>query len=235
MVTARFLVGTKADDAILRVHEKIRANYRPHSGRHSRAADRRPRHQRCRDRGADAVAQARKRRRAGPTRISTSSPSKLRAELVKVDNVGLTYISGGNAAADPRRARSGEACRSTASRCSSLSPRCATPTGRSWPAECATTARCATSRPGRRCRHSRYRPAAGHHARRPAGLCARCCQGRHRPEPAGAPRLDGRRRRKAAGAACRRSASPSPSAPAPTPSSSPSSCWRGCDSVCRAG
>src|SRR3974377_151176 len=27
MVTARFLVGTKADDAILRVHEKIRANF----------------------------------------------------------------------------------------------------------------------------------------------------------------------------------------------------------------
>ncbi len=26
MVTARFLVGTKAEDAILRVHEKIRAN-----------------------------------------------------------------------------------------------------------------------------------------------------------------------------------------------------------------
>ena len=26
MVTARFLVGTKADDAILRIHEKIRAN-----------------------------------------------------------------------------------------------------------------------------------------------------------------------------------------------------------------
>src|SRR6516225_12124825 len=26
MVTARFLVGTKADEAILRVHEKIRAN-----------------------------------------------------------------------------------------------------------------------------------------------------------------------------------------------------------------
>jgi len=26
MVTARFLVGTKSDDAILRVHEKIRAN-----------------------------------------------------------------------------------------------------------------------------------------------------------------------------------------------------------------
>jgi len=26
MVTARFLVGTNADDAILRIHEKIRAN-----------------------------------------------------------------------------------------------------------------------------------------------------------------------------------------------------------------
>ena len=48
MVTARFLVGTNEDDAILRVHEKIRANYRPHPGRHSRAADRRPRHQRRR-------------------------------------------------------------------------------------------------------------------------------------------------------------------------------------------
>ena len=27
MVTARFLVGTKSEDAILRVHEKIRANF----------------------------------------------------------------------------------------------------------------------------------------------------------------------------------------------------------------
>ena len=58
MVTARFLVGTKADEAILRVHEKIRANIdripvgipEPH--------DRRPRNQRCRDHGGDAVAEA---------------------------------------------------------------------------------------------------------------------------------------------------------------------------------
>ena len=42
------------DTAVLRVHEKIRANIeRPAQG-HSRAADRRPRHQRCRDRRADA-------------------------------------------------------------------------------------------------------------------------------------------------------------------------------------
>ena len=58
MVTARFLVGTKAEDAILRVHEKIRANYGPHPGRHSRTADRRPRHQRRGDRRAHAVAEA---------------------------------------------------------------------------------------------------------------------------------------------------------------------------------
>jgi multidrug efflux pump subunit AcrB len=34
MVTARFLVGTSSDAAILRVHEKLRANMRPHSRRH---------------------------------------------------------------------------------------------------------------------------------------------------------------------------------------------------------
>ena len=45
MVTARFLVGTKADDAILRVHEKIRANLDRIPDRNSGAADRRPRHQ----------------------------------------------------------------------------------------------------------------------------------------------------------------------------------------------
>ena len=75
MVTARFLVGTNADDAMLRVHEKIRANIDQHPGRHSRAADRRPRHQRRGRRRADAVAEARGRRRAGPTRTCTNSPT----------------------------------------------------------------------------------------------------------------------------------------------------------------
>ena len=58
MVTARFFVGTNADDAILRVQAKIRANFDRIPDRHSRAADRRPRHQRCRDRHADVVAEA---------------------------------------------------------------------------------------------------------------------------------------------------------------------------------
>ncbi len=95
MVTARFLVGTKADDAILRVHEKIRANF-----------DRIPvgiPEPLIVGRGINDVAIV----------VVTLSPKpeaaarwtekdlyqladKLRAELMKVDNVGLSYISGGH-------------------------------------------------------------------------------------------------------------------------------------------
>ena len=96
MVTARFLVGSKEDDAILRVHEKIRANFdkipigipEPLIVGH----------------GINDVAIV----------VLTLSPKpeaaprwtgkdlyevadKLRAELIKADNVGLTYISGGDA------------------------------------------------------------------------------------------------------------------------------------------
>ncbi len=95
MVTARFLVGTDADDAILRVHEKIRANL-----------DRIPvgiPEPLIVGRGINDVAVV----------VLTLSPKpdaaarwtdkdlyqladELGAELVKTDNVGLTYISGGN-------------------------------------------------------------------------------------------------------------------------------------------
>jgi multidrug efflux pump subunit AcrB len=95
MVTARFLVGTKADDAILRVHEKIRANL-----------DRIPvgiPEPLIVGRGINDVAIV----------VLTLSPKldaavrytdkdlyeiadQLRSELVKTDNVGLSYISGGN-------------------------------------------------------------------------------------------------------------------------------------------
>ena len=95
MVTARFLVGTKADDAILRIHEKIRANL-----------DRLPigiPEPMIVGRGINDVAVV----------VLTLSPKReaaarwtdkdlyelgdqLQAELVKTDNVGLTYISGGN-------------------------------------------------------------------------------------------------------------------------------------------
>ncbi|MDX3967427.1 MAG: efflux RND transporter permease subunit [Bradyrhizobium sp.] len=96
MVTARFLVGTKAEDAILRVHEKIRANL-----------DRIPvgiPEPSIVGRGINDVA----------VTVLTLSPKpeaaerwtdkdlfeladKLRSELMKVDNIGLTYISGGAA------------------------------------------------------------------------------------------------------------------------------------------
>ncbi len=95
MVTARFLVGTNADDAILRVHEKIRANI-----------DRIPvgiPEPLIVGRGINDVAVV----------VLTLSPKpeaagrwtdkdlyelgeKLQSELVKTNNVGLTYISGGN-------------------------------------------------------------------------------------------------------------------------------------------
>ncbi|HET7888555.1 MAG TPA: efflux RND transporter permease subunit [Bradyrhizobium sp.] len=94
MVTARFLVGTKFEDAILRVHEKMRANL-----------DRIPvgiPEPLIVGRGINDVA----------VTVLTLSPKpeaaerwtdkdlfeladKLRAELMKVDNIGLTYISGG--------------------------------------------------------------------------------------------------------------------------------------------
>jgi multidrug efflux pump subunit AcrB len=96
MVTARFLVGTKADEAILRVHEKVRANL-----------DRIPigiPEPLIVGRGINDVA----------VTVLTLSPKpeaaerwndndlyeladKLRSELMKVDSIGLTYISGGAA------------------------------------------------------------------------------------------------------------------------------------------
>jgi multidrug efflux pump subunit AcrB len=96
MVTARFLVGTKFEDAILRVHEKIRANL-----------DRIPvgiSEPLIVGRGINDVA----------VTVVTLSPKpeaagrwsdkdlyeltdKLRSELTKVDNVGLSYIAGGGA------------------------------------------------------------------------------------------------------------------------------------------
>ena len=95
MVTARFLVGTRADDAILRVHEKVRANL-----------DRIPvgiPEPLIVGRGINDVAAV----------VLTLSPKshaasrwtekdlyqvarELQFELDKTDDVGLTYISGGN-------------------------------------------------------------------------------------------------------------------------------------------
>lgn len=95
MVTARFLVGTKAEDAILRVHEKIRANY-----------DRIPvgiPEPLIVGRGINDVAIVVLTLAPKPDAAERWTDKdlyeladKLRAELMKVDNIGLTYISGGN-------------------------------------------------------------------------------------------------------------------------------------------
>lgn len=96
MVTARFLVGTRADEAILRVHEKIRANI-----------DRIPvgiPEPLIVGRGINDVAimvVTLSPKPAAAQRYSDKDlfdlAEKLRSELSKVDNVGLTYIVGGDA------------------------------------------------------------------------------------------------------------------------------------------
>jgi multidrug efflux pump subunit AcrB len=95
MVTARFLVGTKAEDAILRVHEKIRANM-----------DRIPvgiPEPLIVGRGINDVAVVVVTLSPKPEAASRWTEKdlyeladKVRAELVKVDNVGLSYIAGGH-------------------------------------------------------------------------------------------------------------------------------------------
>ena len=93
VVTARFLVGTPADDAILRVHEKVRANY-----------DRIPigiPEPLIVGRGIDdvAIVALTLSPKPGETRFEDNAlyhmAEDLQAELAKLDDVGLSYITGG--------------------------------------------------------------------------------------------------------------------------------------------
>ncbi|MGO8915732.1 MAG: efflux RND transporter permease subunit [Stellaceae bacterium] len=94
MVTARFFVGTSEDDAILRVQAKIRANY-----------DRIPTgipEPLIVGRGINDVAIVTLTLSPKPAAAERWTDTdlfrladKLRAELIKVDNIGLSYISGG--------------------------------------------------------------------------------------------------------------------------------------------
>ena len=96
MVTARFLVGTKADDAILRVHEKIRANLDripvgiPEPSIVGRGIN---------DVAVTVLTLSPKPEAAGrwTDKDLFELADKLRSELVKVESIGLTYISGGAA------------------------------------------------------------------------------------------------------------------------------------------
>jgi multidrug efflux pump subunit AcrB len=94
MVTARFLVGTKAEDAIVRVHEKVRANY-----------DRMPLgipEPLIVGRGINDVAILTLTLSPQPEAAARWTDKdlyeladKLRGELISVENVGLSYIVGG--------------------------------------------------------------------------------------------------------------------------------------------
>jgi len=96
MVTARFLVGTKFEDAMLRVHEKIRSNLDripvgiPEPLIVGRGIN---------DVAVKVLTLAPKPEAAGrwTDKDLFELADKLRAELVKVDNIGLTYVSGGAA------------------------------------------------------------------------------------------------------------------------------------------
>ncbi|MDP4031329.1 MAG: efflux RND transporter permease subunit [Pseudorhodobacter sp.] len=92
MVTARFLVGTSADAAVLRVHDKVRANL-----------DRIPvgiPEPQIVGRGIDDVAIVALTLSATPGSIGASANDltriarELRTEIAKTDNVGLTYLVG---------------------------------------------------------------------------------------------------------------------------------------------
>ena len=94
LVTARFLVGTKADEAILRVHEKVRANM-----------DRIPMgvpEPLIVGRGIDDVAILALTIAPKPEAAERWNDNalyhlaeNLRIELSKIENIGLTYIVGG--------------------------------------------------------------------------------------------------------------------------------------------
>ena len=96
MVTARFLVGTSADDAVLRVHDKIRANLDripvgiPEPLIVGRGIN---------DVGVVVLTLSPKPEAAGryTDKDLYQLAQQLQYELVKTENVGLTYISGGNA------------------------------------------------------------------------------------------------------------------------------------------
>ena len=107
VVTARFFVGTPQDNAVLRVHDKIRANI---LGLPKGIAE-----PLIIGRGIDDVAIVVLTLSAKPERAANWNDNglfqvaeELRHDLAKVDNVGLTYIVGGQAQSDPRRARSRE-------------------------------------------------------------------------------------------------------------------------------
>ena len=172
MVTARFLVGTSSDAAILRVHEKLRANM-----------DRIPvgvPEPLIVGRGIDDVAILALTLSPKPDAADRITPNdltriarELRSEVAKIENVGLTYLVGETdemirIAPDPERlALYGVTLQQLAAKVSGANSRLP---GRPGPR------RSRADHAGRRrdpAQPRGDRQPAGHHPRRPAGLRAR--------------------------------------------------------------
>jgi multidrug efflux pump subunit AcrB len=108
MVTARFLVGSNPEDAAIRINEKIERQQGPDPGGHPAPQ--------VTVRGINDVpivvlTLTPKPGAAGAMercRRCSNWPGKLRTEIAKVDDVGLTFITGGRHGA-ARGARSGQA------------------------------------------------------------------------------------------------------------------------------
>ena len=215
VVTARFLVGTKADEAILRVHDKVRANL-----------DRIPigiPEPLIVGRGIDDVAILVLTLAPKPEAADRWTPQalyhlaeNLRIELAKVDNTGLTYIVGGapdqiRVEPDPERlSLYGITLAQLVDKVKSAN--------RSFVAgEIRDQGSCHARGGGAdAARHPRYRAPASHHPRRPPGLCARCGQCGGGRQAAGAAVLELHARTRTANwSAFRPSPSPSPSGRAP--------------------
>lgn len=190
LVTAWFVVGTRADDAILRIHEKVRANL-----------DRIPigiPEPLIVGRGIEDVAVV----------VLTLSPApdvadrwtdtdlyrvadELRAELVKVADVGLSYVTGGGppqtrVEPDPERlALFGVTLQQLVAKVRDANRSFLAGEVREGGAMQTVVAGGTLSGPS-------DRPAAGHHSRRPPGLRARRRGGGGWWRPRGTSRLDGR-------------------------------------------
>ena len=173
MVTARFFVGTSEDDAILRVQAKIRANYdRIPSGIAEPLIV---------GRGINDVAIVALTLSPKPEAAARWTDKdlyqladQLRSELIKVDNIGLSYISGGT----PEQIRVEPDPEKLALFGITLEQLVAKVRGanRSF---LAGTVREGGIEPtisggSDALRRARYRAAADHHPRRAARLCARC-------------------------------------------------------------
>ena len=94
LVTARFIVGTDPDNAAVRIHEKLRANYV-----HLPSGIPEPLVQVRGINDVPALVLTLSPRRGAGDRLTNQAlydlATKLRTELMKVENVGLTFIVGG--------------------------------------------------------------------------------------------------------------------------------------------